>query len=82
MPSTAKSLLEVQFDAPRRPDLDSGLREKPEGAALRELHALLVRLDPDRRWGAVRRVPTPTGGYLWLCLEHYPLYDPGRPKLD
>lgn len=35
------------------------------------LHEMLNKLDPTRsRWG-LRRVPTYTGDYLWLCDEHY-----------
>ena len=82
MTSAIESLRKRDFDARRRPALDHGLRDKAESAGLRELHVLLTELDPQKRWGGLRRVPTPTGDYLWLCPEHYPFYDPGRPKLD
>ena len=75
------SLLGGEFDAPRRPDLEPGVRGTPEGAGLRELHALLRKLDPGQKWGKLRRVLTPTGEYLWLCPTHYREYDPGLPKL-
>ena len=57
------------------------LAGKPEGAGLRELHSLLLELDPAKTWGNLRRVLTPTGDYLWLCPTHYREYDPGLPVL-
>ncbi len=56
-------------------------RTHAEGAALRHLHSLLLELDPDRTWGGLRRIMTPTGDYRWLCPQHYKEYDPGLPIL-
>ena len=56
-------------------------RSSAEGAGLRELHSLLLDLDPGKTWGNLRRVLTPTGDYLWLCPTHYREYDPGLPVL-
>lgn len=53
-----------------------------EGAAARELRAILLKLDPSGRWGGLRRVLSASGDYLWVCPEHYPLYDPGIPTID
>ncbi len=58
-----------------------GYRSSPEGAGLRELHSLLLELDPAKTWGNLQRVLTPTGDYLWLCPTHYREYDPGLPVL-
>lgn len=54
-----------------------------EGAELRALRALLVKLDPAMCFGDLRRVLTPAGDYLWICSrpEHYRVYDPGLPAL-
>jgi len=40
------------------------------GAALRALRILLNVKDPDRHWGALKKVLTPEGHYLWLCEFH------------
>ena len=51
------------------------------GAGLRQLHDLLLQIDPSRDWGGLRRTLAPTGEFLWLCPEHYRVYDPGFPTL-
>lgn len=48
-----------------------------EGPALRALNFILRFKDPTSRWGHLRRAPTSEGGWLWLCPEHYELFDPG-----
>jgi internalin A len=48
--------------------------ERFEGAALRVLRSLLDRLDPQRKWGGLRKVLTPEGHYLWLCENHAAAY--------
>lgn len=53
-----------------------------EGAGLRELYALLSVIDPENRWGNLKRVLAPTGEYLWLCPDHYKIYEPGLPFLS
>ncbi len=60
---------------------EPGIRNTAEGAGLRELHTLLIELDPSRTWGGLRRVLTPSGDTLWLCPTHYREYDPGLPVL-
>ena len=76
------SLTEGDFKVPQLSVEGSDIwKEKAEGAALRELHSLLNELDPSRHWGGLRKVRTKTGDYLWLCPEHYKIYDPGIPKL-
>ena len=37
---------------------------RPSGAALRQIRALLDRLDPEQHWGGLRKVLTPEGHYL------------------
>jgi internalin A len=49
--------------------------------ALREVHMIMNELDPDRTWGGLKRVHTPSDDYLWLCPIHYGLYEPGLPVL-
>jgi hypothetical protein len=43
-------------------------------ADFRALEALLVKLDPDRRWGGLSRTTTPEGLTLYLCQEHSQAY--------
>jgi len=52
-----------------------------QGEGLRALRALLLKNDPARRFGGLRRVRTPSGDLLWICRRHHPEYDPGLPSL-
>ena len=66
-------------------DLDTGRERKeltdgfsaPEGAALREFHAMLREIDKSSNWGDLRPTSTKEGDYLWMCPEHYKLFNPG-----
>jgi len=42
------------------------------------LHALLREKDPNQERLGLRRVPTYTGDYLWLCQTHY---EQSQPKI-
>ena len=44
--------------------------EPARGAPLRALRQLLDRKDPYQTWGALEKVHTPEGHYLWLCPDH------------
>jgi hypothetical protein len=63
------------------PDDRYGNQLIAEGAGLRQLHQLLLELEPSHKWGGLRRVLSNTGDYLWLCPAHYSVYDPGLPVL-
>jgi hypothetical protein len=39
-------------------------------SALRDLRSLLDVKDPNQHWGALKKVLTPEGHYLWLCDFH------------
>jgi hypothetical protein len=52
-----------------------------QGAGLRRLRSVLFALDAGREFGGLRRVVDPSGDLLWVCPDHYPLYDPGLPDL-
>ncbi|MBQ0894653.1 hypothetical protein KBX37_16365 [Micromonospora sp. U56] len=54
---------------------------RAEGAGLRALRQLLVKLDPAGRYGDLRRVRSSSGDLLWVCPEHHRSYDPGLPEL-
>jgi hypothetical protein len=81
MDTATKTLLEGELDARRGLDEPGRLVTTAEGAGLRALHAKLLELDPAKRWGELRRVPTKSGEYLWLCPRHYREFDPGLPKV-
>lgn len=81
MEKITASLLQGEFDTRRAPKEPSKLVTQAEGDGVRALHNLLLKLDPDRTWGGLRRALTPTGEYLWLCPTHYRKYEPDWPKL-
>ena len=80
--TTATSLLKGDFDAPSRPDETDSLMTRVEGAGLRAFHQMLRELDPDKQWGGLRRVFTPSQGYLWLCPQHAAIFAPGPPRME
>jgi hypothetical protein len=51
------------------------------GAELRVIYDLLHHLDSSHYWGGLRKTMSPEGDILWLCPEHYKIFDPGLPKL-
>lgn len=59
----------------------SDLRRSAEGEALRAIRAIIFKKDPLRAFGGLRRVQDPSGGFLWVCKNHYREYDPGLPKM-
>ncbi|NQU22914.1 MAG: hypothetical protein HQ567_16680 [Candidatus Nealsonbacteria bacterium] len=79
-----KELAEMTIDAPLEPRTPttpecSGLTEA-QGLALRELHDLLLDVDPRRNWGGLtRHLDTASGDYHWVCPRHRSLFDPGLP---
>jgi hypothetical protein len=52
-----------------------------EFSAMREYQELLRSVDPERKWGGLKRVEIPSGDSLWLCSKHYYVYEPGLPEL-
>jgi internalin A len=52
-----------------------------ERSGLLALHALLRELDPQHARLGLRRVPTYTGDFLWLCQTHYELSQPKIPDI-
>lgn len=48
---------------------DPTARATTEGD-FRELEAMLIELDPQRRWGGLSRIDTPEGLALYLCRDH------------
>jgi hypothetical protein len=52
-----------------------------EVSGFRVVRGLLFDLDPAREFAGLRRVVSESGDYLWVCSDHYSIYDPGLPKL-
>lgn len=44
------------------------------GDELRLLRALLLQIDPNERWGKMRKFMTKEGHWLWLCPHHFAEY--------
>ncbi|WP_308167576.1 COR domain-containing protein [Catellatospora tritici] len=61
--------------APGRPDARP-LSHADTDADFRTLKNLLLRLDPEQRWGGLSHVLTPEGMSLYLCSEHVAAYRP------
>jgi hypothetical protein len=65
-----------------------GVEAEPGGVkpseitAIRVFHELLREVDPGSDWGGLRRVQIETGDYLWLCSDHYEVFEPGLPILN
>jgi internalin A len=72
---------EITKELPEIVDLDSmkGMHtqsgQDAVGPALRALHSLLNEVDPGQKWAGLRKTPTPDGNILWLCGEHYKVYE-------
>jgi len=61
------------------------LTRKPQpalGTDPLEIYELLDHLDPEHKWGGLRNTISPEGDILWLCPEHYKIFDPGLPTLE
>lgn len=68
-----------QYD---RDELDDSAALGPaEGPALRALRVLLYERDQKREFGGLRRVMDASGEFLWVCTDHYGVYDPGLPHI-
>jgi hypothetical protein len=61
---------------------DVNFGSSAEGAGLRALRTFLMAEDPVQSFGGLRRVPNPSGDFLWICPEHYREYDRGLPVVD
>jgi internalin A len=52
------------------------------GANLRVIYNLLDFLDKGHFWGGLSKTTSPEGDILWLCPNHYKIFDPGLPELN
>jgi internalin A len=79
MKVVAEKMPKVSF--PSRKIEERSAMTAAEGAGLRALRVLLVKLDESQNFGGMRRVHANSGDFLWVCAEHYRNYDPGLPAL-
>ncbi len=68
--ATAK-LLKADLLVTDQPRLRQGLVAGTERSGVLALHSLLRDKDPNHERLGLRRMPTYTGDYLWLCETHY-----------
>ena len=73
---TDKLLREIKPSDPSR--LREGILTEAERSGILALHAALREADPHQQRIGLKRVPTYTGDYLWLCQTHY---DQMQPKI-
>ncbi|MBC7877562.1 MAG: hypothetical protein H7Y59_10360 [Anaerolineales bacterium] len=57
-----------------------GILSDDERSGLLALHSLLKELDPQQKKIGLRRVPTYTGDFAWVCKKHYDLMQPKIPE--
>ena len=60
--------------------LRQGILSEPERTGILALHALLREVDPHHKFLGLKRFPTYTGDYLWLCQTHYERIQPKIPE--
>lgn len=71
MKEATGALLQGDLDSFDPSPLRQGLLSEAERSGVLALHTLLGELDPNQQRLGLRRIPTYTGDYLWLCETHY-----------
>jgi internalin A len=75
---TDKLLRDIETSDPAR--VRQGVLSEAERSGVLALHAQLRELDPYHAQLGLKRVPTYTGDYLWLCQTHYEQSQPKIPE--
>lgn len=65
-----EALAESRPDLNQRSYLSNSNVGTFDDARFRAMNALLLTLDPQRRWAGLNKVPTPEGNVYWLCGAH------------
>ena len=68
---SSKLIEKAIANKPQRDYLPNDILSEPERSGLLALHALLREHDPHHEKLGLKRMPTYTGDYLWLCKKHY-----------
>jgi hypothetical protein len=74
---TGKLLKDIKISDPSR--LRQHILSEAERSGVLALHAFLRDVDPHHEKLGLKRIPTYTGDYLWLCEKHYELSQPKIP---
>jgi len=74
---TGKLLKDLKISDPSR--LRQHVLSEAERSGVLALHAFLREVDPHHEKLGLKRIPTYTGDYLWLCEKHYELSQPKIP---
>ncbi len=75
---TGKLLKIIKITDPSR--LRQGVLTEAERSGVLALHAFLREKDPNHEHLGLKRIPTYTGDYLWLCETHYQEAQPKIPE--
>ena len=73
------TLLEGEFAGAEPGRLKGGLLSEAERSGILALHSFLREADPHHQRLGLKRMPTYTGDYLWLCDTHYQAAQPKIP---
>ena len=79
MKEATGKLLEEELKISDRSRIRQGVISERERSGVLALHALLHKLDPNHENLGLKRVPTYTGDFLWLCDKHYKQMQPKIP---
>ncbi len=71
MKEATGALLQGDLDSVDPSRLRRGLLTEGERSGVLALHTLLRELDPNQQRLGLKRIPTYTGDFLWLCETHY-----------
>lgn len=79
MKEATGTLLDGEFSVAEPGRLKDGLLTEAERSGILALHAFLREADPHHQRLGLKRMPTYTGDYLWLCDTHYQAAQPKIP---
>ncbi len=79
MKEATGTLLDGEFSVAEPSRLKDGLLTEAERSGILALHSFLREADPHHQRLGLKRMPTYTGDYLWLCDTHYQAAQPKIP---
>ena len=80
MKEATGQLLKGELEVSGASRVHEGLLTESERSGVLALHGLLREKDPNHEHLGLKRLPTYTGDYLWLCDTHYQLMQPKIPE--
>ena len=79
MKEATGTLIKEEFSVTEPGRLKDGLLTEAERSGILAIHAFLREEDPHHQRLGLKRMPTYTGDYLWLCETHYQAAQPKIP---